>query len=164
MEPNAAAVVHGRFGRRIAARTPARQPMVIEGLVVHGDQRGRELGFPTANLVIDDDVATDGVWAGIVEVGGEMYVAVVSVGRRATFYGRDGIRLLEAHLLDFGADLYDRRIIVTLHCRLRPQRRFADVRMLIRQMHRDLNATCLWWQQSAPAIVARPERTWFVSR
>jgi riboflavin kinase/FMN adenylyltransferase len=163
VEPSAAAVGHAPLGR-LTAKTPARQALVLEGFVVHGDQRGRKLGFPTANLVIDDEVATDGVWAGIVEVDGEMYVAVISIGRRATFYGRDGIRLLEAHLLDFADDLYDRRISVTLHCLLRPQRRFANVRTLIRQMHRDLHATCLWWQRSRSATVAWPDRTRFVSR
>ena len=156
MEPTAAAVLHSQYGRRTAARTPARQPMVIEGFVVHGDQRGRELGFPTANLEIDHEVATDGVWSGIVEVGGEVYVAVVSIGRRATFYGCDGIRLLEAHLLDFAGDLYDRRIIVTLHCRLRPQRRFAHVRILVKQIHRDLAATRIWWQQTGSRQLPGP--------
>ena len=111
MEPNQASVVRALWGQR-SALTPDGQPVFVEGIVEHGDQRGRVLGFPTANVVIDSDVATDGVWAGIAEVDGASYVAVVSVGRRATFYGCGGIRLLEAHLLDFAGDLYDRRIMV----------------------------------------------------
>lgn len=75
----------------------------VRGVVAHGDQRGRELGFPTANLVVDDDIYTglvDGVWAGRCALpDGRSVASAVSIGRRSTFYGRVGPRLLEAHLL-----------------------------------------------------------------
>jgi FAD synthase len=163
MEPDPATVAPAPCGPRTAG-THLRRPQFVEGVVEHGDKRGHELGFPTANVVIDDDVASDGVWAGTVDVDGETYVAMVSVGRRATFYECDGIRLLEAHLLDFAGDLYDRRITVHLQCFLRPQRRFATVRILIKQMHRDLAATCVWWQQTGSATAAWPGRSRPVNR
>jgi FAD synthase len=80
---------------------------LIAGTVEHGDQRGRELGFPTVNLPIEEGIVGDGVWVGTVTLGdGSAYAATVSVGRRVTFYGRNGFRLVEAYLLDFSGDLY----------------------------------------------------------
>lgn len=79
---------------------------VVTGTVVPGDQRGRQLGFPTANLALApcDTHPRDGVYAGSVTCGDVVsHPAAISVGRRNTFYG-DGIRLLEAHLLDFSGD------------------------------------------------------------
>ncbi|MFI6934738.1 riboflavin kinase [Streptomyces sp. NPDC050287] len=124
---------------------------LIEGPVEHGDRRGRELGFPTANLVLgDDESVSDGVWAGLVRLpDGATYGAAVSVGRRATFYGRDGIRLLEAHLLDFSGDLYGQWLRVRLEHKIRPQRRFSDVEALVERMHQDIADTRLWLDANA---------------
>lgn len=122
--------------------------ILIEGCVEQGDRRGRELGFPTANIVLGDQAVRDGVWAGLVQLAdGDTYAAAVSVGRRASFYGRDGIRLLEAHLLDYCGDLYGQRLSVVLDRRLRPQRRFSDVGALVKQMHEDI-ADARHWSQS----------------
>lgn len=78
---------------------------VARGRVAHGDARGRELGFPTANLSTDGD-ALDGVWAGRLErADGTRHVAAISIGARPTFYGNCGRRLLAAHVLDFARDL-----------------------------------------------------------
>ena len=118
---------------------------LIAGTVEHGDQRGRELGYPTANLPVAECVAGDGVWAGTVTLGdGSAYAAAVSVGRRATFYGRDGIRLVEAHLLDFDGDLYGQWVEVRLCSRLRLQRRFPDAGALVEQMRQDVADTRAW--------------------
>ncbi|WP_206438951.1 riboflavin kinase [Streptomyces scabichelini] len=123
---------------------------LIEGRVEHGDRRGRELGFPTANLVLGDESVSDGVWAGLVQLpDGATYGAAVSVGRRATFYGRDGIRLLEAHLLDFSGDLYGQWLRVGLDHRIRPQRRFSEVEALVQQMHQDIADARLWLHSNA---------------
>jgi riboflavin kinase/FMN adenylyltransferase len=117
----------------------------IAGTVTHGDRRGRELGFPTANLPIDDGVVADGVWAGTVTLAdGSRYTATVSVGRRVTFYGRHGARLVEAYLLDFTGDLYGQHVEVRLYSRLRPQRRFNDVAALVEQMGQDVRDTRAW--------------------
>ena len=92
--------------------------VVIEGFVEHGDERGRRLGFPTANLHDVSAVGLDGVYAATFQIDpandGPRYVAAVSVGRRPTYYGRHGVRLLEAHVLDFHGDLYGRRVRVEL--------------------------------------------------
>lgn len=124
---------------------------VIEGLVVPGDQRGRLLGFPTANLPMGDSSLADGVWAGTVrlEDDGTEHTAAVSVGRRTTFYGRDGVRLLEAHLLDFSGDLYGRPVRVELKAKLRPQRRYRGQEALIEQLARDIEATRIWARAEA---------------
>ena len=118
----------------------------VTGVVEHGDARGRTLGFPTANVAVPAHDLRDGVWAGTVQVGtdGPVHVAAVSVGHRPTYYGRDGARLLEAHLLDFSGDLYGREVLVRLHVRLRPQRRFAGSDDLVEQLHRDVADTRTW--------------------
>lgn len=137
------------------ART-ARRPdvaLTVEGVVEHGDERGRLLGFPTANVAVPEHGLRDGVWAGTVQVdpagegpdcGGPVHVAAVSVGHRPTYYGKDGDRLLEANLLDFDGDLYDRRVLVRLHARLRPQRRFSGSSELVEQVRRDVADTRAW--------------------
>jgi riboflavin kinase/FMN adenylyltransferase len=121
---------------------------VVQGTVQRGDTRGRELGFPTANVHGPDAVRLDGVYAGVLQLDpnadGPSYVTAVSVGHRPTFYGRDAMRLLEAHLLDFAGDLYGVDVRIELHSRLRPQRKYVDDRTLIRQLRVDVEATRAW--------------------
>ncbi|MCC5782236.1 riboflavin kinase [Kocuria sp. CCUG 69068] len=118
---------------------------VIEGIVEHGDARGRTIGFPTANLAICDLEVEDGVWAAQVRIGSQEWaVAAVSVGRRRTFYTGEGPRLLEAHLLDFTGDLYGRTMHVELTAKLRGQKSFPSVQALMEQLHRDVEATRQW--------------------
>ncbi|WES62826.1 riboflavin kinase [Microbacter sp. GSS18] len=119
----------------------------VVGTVVVGDQRGRDLGFPTANLLMGPDTRVeDGVWAAEVHVENRRYIAAVSLGHRPTYYGDEGVRLLEAHLLDFSGDLYGRMIVVHLRRHLRPQRRFGSTVALIRQMRRDVDGVRRWAQ------------------
>ena len=118
--------------------------VMLRGAVEGGDQRGRTLGFPTANVAIEQAAKLDGVWAGWVDVAGERHAAAISVGDRATFYGRNGFRLLEAHLIDFDGDLYNEMLTVWLHVKLREQRRFSSVDELIEQMHADVLAASEW--------------------
>lgn len=109
----------------------------VSGRVAPGDGRGRELGYPTANIVPDDALKLmppDGVYAAKASVP-EPYGAVVNLGVRPTFNGRS--RLLEAHLLDFSGDLYGRRISLELVERLRGERRFPNPEALITQIHKD---------------------------
>ncbi|OUS92339.1 hypothetical protein CA951_29590 [Rhodococcus sp. NCIMB 12038] len=128
----------------------------VRGVVAHGDQRGRELGFPTANLVVDDDVHTgliDGVWAGRCALpDGRSVMSAVSIGRRSTFYGRVGPRLLEAHLLDFQEDLYGREITVQLDHWIRGQATFASKEELIAALDSDVrNVRALTRAACSPA-------------
>lgn len=119
----------------------------LEGVVEHGDARGRELGYPTANISVQDMEIRDGVWAGTVNFGpegpGETYAAAISVGRRPTYY-RKGARLLEAHLLGYSGDLYGRTVLVTLNVYLRPQRRFHRVDQLVSQIVDDVACVRSW--------------------
>jgi FAD synthase len=119
----------------------------LEGIVEHGDARGRELGYPTANISVPDGEIGDGVWAGTVRLGpeglGETYAAAVSVGRRPTYY-RKGTRLLEAHLLDYSGDLYGRIVRVSLHVYIRPQRRFRGTDELAAQIRGDVACVRSW--------------------
>lgn len=127
----------------------------IEGIVEHGDQRGRLLGFPTANLPLADEGIADGVWGALVRAKpGRWAAAAVSVGRRRTFYGDNGPRLLEAHLLDFNEDLYGREIRVELLVRLRPQQAFTDVQSLTDQLHHDVRQARAWAASNYPGLVS----------
>jgi riboflavin kinase/FMN adenylyltransferase len=127
--------------------------LVVRGGVERGDQRGRTLGFPTANVAISNDELLDGVWAGWVDCPSGRHVAAISIGNRPTFYGRAGFRLLEAHLLDFDGDLYGDIIDVWLVHRLRGQRRFASVAELTTQLTADVAAARAW---AATAVAELP--------
>lgn len=119
--------------------------MVVRGEVEYGDQRGRQLGFPTANVALGGDDPDDGVWAGWLDRStGERLLTAVSVGRRQTFYGRAGKRLLEAHVVDFEGDLYGEVVTVWLGRRLRGQRTFAGLDELVAQLRQDVVATRAW--------------------
>lgn len=115
---------------------------LLRGTVVHGDRRGHELGFPTANLAFDYAPALPalGIYLGRVVVPardvGPDHPALVSVGVRPTFHD-DGRILVEVYLLDWDGDLYDTTLTVELDERLREERRFATVDELVRQMRAD---------------------------
>jgi riboflavin kinase/FMN adenylyltransferase len=117
-------------------------PTYLRGAVVHGDRRGRELGFPTANLAFDylPAMPAIGIYLGRVSVPtrgvGPAHPALVSIGVRPTFH--DGGRILvEVYLLDYDGDLYDAELAVTVDARLREERRFASVEALVAQMRDD---------------------------
>ncbi|MCR6486702.1 riboflavin kinase [Amycolatopsis sp. OK19-0408] len=116
--------------------------VVIEGVVEHGDARGRLLGFPTANLRLPGGPEHDGVWAARVlvpELG--TWPATVSVGTRPTYYAADAVRLAEAHLLDFDGDLYERTIRVELLHLLREQVACATSAELVELIRDDVTRT-----------------------
>ena len=120
---------------------------VVRGTVEPGDQRGRELGFPTANIALRDQDGSlgDGVWAGWVRRADGTHVpAAISVGRRPTYYGADGYRLLEAHLLDFSGDLYGETLVVWLGTHLRQQEKYASAEDLITALKNDIAAATQW--------------------
>jgi riboflavin kinase/FMN adenylyltransferase len=110
-------------------------PFMVEGKVVSGDQRGRDLGFPTANLVPDDRLAIPG--HGVFAAFANGLPAAVNVGVRPTFETGRGV-LIEAYLLDFDGDLYGSDLRVAFVERLRGERRFASVEELIAQMRIDV--------------------------
>lgn len=118
-------------------------PFELRGEVVRGDERGRELGFPTANLVPDERLVCPGhgVYACLAGVrGGELRAAAVSIGVRPTFVTGRG-ELIEAYLLDFEGDLYGSELQLHFLRRLRGERRFDTSEALVEQMHSDVAQT-----------------------
>jgi riboflavin kinase/FMN adenylyltransferase len=116
------------------------QPFALRGEVVQGDRRGRELGFPTANLVPDQALIQPGhgIYAARATFDGEQRCAAVNVGVRPTFK-TDLVVLVEAFLLDWDGDLYGRTLTLELLRRLRGERRFDSADALVAQMHRDVD-------------------------
>jgi riboflavin kinase/FMN adenylyltransferase len=110
-------------------------PFMVQGEVVHGDKRGRDLGFPTANLVPRSGYVTPGHGVYACRTG-DGHVAAVNVGVRPMFVTGRG-ELIEAYLLDFDGDLYGSELRLEFLKRLRGEKRFASVDALVEQMHRD---------------------------
>jgi riboflavin kinase/FMN adenylyltransferase len=124
------------------AATLLGRPHEVRGQVDHGDARGRDLGFPTANVGVPSEILlpADGIYAGWYErPGGEVHPAAVSLGRRPTFYESAETSLLEAYLLDFSGDLYDEPARVRFVERLRGEVKFDSVDDLIAQMAVDVD-------------------------
>jgi riboflavin kinase/FMN adenylyltransferase len=116
----------------------------MHGVVERGDQRGRTIGFPTANVAVAGDVQlpSDGVYAGWYErPDGSVHRAAINIGRRPTFYADNGLLLVEAHLLDFDDDLYDEHAKVRVETWLRGETRFGSVDDLRAQLVRDVEKT-----------------------
>jgi riboflavin kinase/FMN adenylyltransferase len=116
----------------------------LRGVVGHGDKRGRELGFPTANLEVGHEMqlCADGVYAGwYLRPDGTRHQTAVSVGRQPTFFTSRPYSLVEAHLLDFQGDLYDEMGTVELVAQLRGQVKFVSVEALVDQMTVDVAQT-----------------------
>src|SRR6185312_4453528 len=117
------------------------RPHRVEGVVVRGDQRGRLLGFPTANLMCAPHTAipADGVYAAWLQHRGRTYRSAVSIGTNPTFAGRE--QRVEAYVLDFDGDLYGERVGLDFVARLREMRRYDGVEPLIKQIGEDVART-----------------------
>lgn len=113
----------------------------VEGIVVRGEQRGRELGYPTANLAspLHTAIPADGIYAGRLIRAGKPLPAAISVGTNPTFSGLE--RRVEAFVLDFSDDLYGEHVAVDFVARLRGMERFDRVEDLIEAMDRDVART-----------------------
>ncbi|HWC13406.1 MAG TPA: bifunctional riboflavin kinase/FAD synthetase [Actinomycetota bacterium] len=131
---------HMNVARRLLGR-----PFDIDGIVVGGDKRGAELGFPTANIDCAPHLAypARGVYAGRARVDESWFAAAVNVGVNPTFGGDPEVTpvRVEAFLLDFEGDLYGRTLRVEFHQRLREEMRFPSAGALVAQMHEDVRAT-----------------------
>ncbi len=120
-----------------AAAAMLGRPFELDGVVVAGDQRGGTLGYPTANLRLEPDLACPlyGIYAGF----GLGHRAAISVGTNPHYGGSE--RRIEPFLLDFEGDLYGKRLVVELWERLRDEAVFADEQALVEQIGRDVDAT-----------------------
>jgi len=121
----------------------------LQGPVVIGAQRGRTIGFPTANVEVAAEraIPANGVYVARARLhppqgtpqdtaSEERHRAVVNIGTRPTF--DNGLRTIEAHLLDFDRDIYGQRLTLDFVARLRPEQRFDDIEALVAQIHRDV--------------------------
>lgn len=111
----------------------------FSGTVVVGDKRGRQLGYPTANVKLDDSaklLPALGIYAANVIVDDASCPSLLSIGRRPTFYN-DGEIVPEAYIYDFDQDIYDKRITVQVLERIRKEEKFSSPEELINQMHKD---------------------------
>jgi riboflavin kinase/FMN adenylyltransferase len=127
-------------GDLTAANAWLGRPHEVRGVVVEGEKRGRELGFPTANVSVPGDILlpADGIYAGWFErADGSVHATAISLGRRPTFYVEAHASLLEAHLLDFAGDLYGEHVKVRFVSWLRGEARFDSVEALVEQIRRD---------------------------
>jgi riboflavin kinase / FMN adenylyltransferase len=123
------------------AATMLGRPFEARGVVVRGDQRGRLLGFPTANVEVPNSIClpADGVYAGwYMRPGGERHPCAINLGRRPTFYEHADHSLLEAHLIHFDGDLYDQRARVDFTHFLRSERKFEGIDALVAQLKQDI--------------------------
>lgn len=137
------ALHEGRLGD---ANAMLGRPHEMRGPVTHGDERGRALGFPTANVAIGPEMLmpADGIYAGHLvrrslapDEPGRMLPSAVYVGKRPTFYDDRAMTLLEVHALSFSGDLYDEDVAVRFTHRIRADARFASVEELTAQLRLD---------------------------
>jgi len=113
----------------------------VSGEVVHGEKRGRQLGFPTANMAVWDEqvIPANGIYAGWARLGDEHFMAAINVGVRPHFNG--SVVTVEPYLLDFDRDIYGQELEITFETRLRPEAKFNSLQELIDQIGRDVEDT-----------------------
>ena len=131
---------HLKDGKLAAANEKLGRPYSISGKVISGDQRGRAIGFPTANIKLDEKIAlpSDGGYAATyLGKNGASKIAAVNIGKRPTF--SDGTKsIVEAHLLDFEGNLYGDDATIIFHERIRSERKFAGLEEFQLQLENDL--------------------------
>jgi riboflavin kinase/FMN adenylyltransferase len=126
-------------GKVEEARKLLSRPHRLDGVVVHGEKRGREIGYPTANLgnIDGQTIPADGVYAGWLTVGINFWPAAISIGTNPTFEGARG-RQVEAYALDQeGLELYDKSASIEFGWYLRPTLKFDGLEPLLEQMKKD---------------------------
>ncbi len=112
------------------------------GTIIKGDGRGKTLGFPTANIKLNNEsklLPAIGIYAVEVYVNGKKYYGLLSIGRRPTFY-IDGLVTTEVYIIDFDADIYGEQVTVNMVERIRGEERFSSTEALISKMHEDKEA------------------------
>jgi riboflavin kinase/FMN adenylyltransferase len=111
------------------------RPYELNGIIIKGQQLGRSIGFPTANIHIPHDyklIPCDGAYAVTIDIEGETFLGMLNIGNRPTVNGSS--RTIEAHLFDFSGDLYDKRVTVHLKSYLRPEVKFSGLESLQKQL------------------------------
>jgi riboflavin kinase/FMN adenylyltransferase len=116
----------------------AGRPYSLKGRVTKGFGMGRQIGYPTANLLIEPGwaIPADGVYATYTHIDGNIYRSMTSIGLRPTFHGKN--RTVETYILDYDGDLYDREVSIDIVEKLRDERRFDNIEELKKQIARDI--------------------------
>ncbi|GIL12933.1 MAG: riboflavin biosynthesis protein [Chloroflexota bacterium] len=119
----------------------------LVGEVIHGEGRGRQIGFPTANMNVWDEqvIPANGIYAGWAWVDGQRFMAATNVGIRPTFEGATDVTV-EPYLLDFDRDIYGQQIEISFEKLLRPEAKFNSIQALIEQIARDVDETRVYLQ------------------
>lgn len=126
------------------------RPVAIMGRVVRGDRRGRQLGYPTANLdAAVTGFAPRGVYCVCVHIGNNMFAGMANVGSRPSFKKND-LPKIEVHLFDFDQNLYGRTIKVEFFKKIRNEKVFPSASALVRQLHRDEAQARAWFSAVPP--------------
>ena len=148
-------------GEIAAAARELGRPVSLWGRVMHGDGRGRQLGFPTANLNLMHAAAPPhGVYLSRVEINGTMHSSLVNIGRRPTFmrhddpvdysrYFNEQLDRVEVYIHGFDGDLYESDLEVELFGKLRDERRFPNRDALVEQIQADVGELESWWERDA---------------
>lgn len=114
------------------------RPYRLNGMVVHGDKRGKEIGYPTANIKPEHNnkvIPKDGVYAVKVRINGNWYNGMMNIGTRPTFDGK--VRTLEVNLFEFDRDIYGKEVQVRFFNRIRDEKKFDGMEALIEQLKQD---------------------------
>ncbi|MCA0453373.1 MAG: bifunctional riboflavin kinase/FAD synthetase [Chloroflexi bacterium] len=127
-----------QFGEMEQAKEWLGRAYSVTGEVVHGEKRGRQIGYPTANTAVWDELVlpANGIYAGWATLGNERFMAMTNVGVRPTFDGKN--ITVEPYLLDFNRDIYGEQLEVSFEKRLRPEAKFDNLQDLIDQIGRDV--------------------------
>lgn len=114
------------------------RPPRLSGIVVHGDKRGRQLGYPTANIETNEDllIPKNGVYTVTSEIDGRVFGGMMNIGIRPTFTSNQK-QTIEVCFFDFQGDLYGKELTITIHDRLRAEKRFAGAEEIIIQLNKD---------------------------
>jgi len=110
----------------------------LSGYVVHGEKRGRKIGYPTANITADDDmklIPADGVYGVLVKLQGKVYRGMLNIGSRPTFAGNE--KTIEVHIIDFDNDIYGQHIEVVFQFFVRKELKFKSIDQLTAQLNKD---------------------------
>jgi riboflavin kinase/FMN adenylyltransferase len=121
----------------------------IKGIVVHGNKKGRGIGFPTANVdfAMEYLLPKQGVYVGAVMLKNKHYPAMINVGHNPTFNTKNNLSI-EAYILDFDQDIYDQEIRVLFYQRIRDEKKFDSIQQLIDQMNEDYFTTRAYFENN----------------
>ena len=132
-----------RAGKIRAANELLGYSYAVKGRIIHGDGRGKHIGLPTANLDVWEEklLPPVGVYAAFAEIDGKRYKTALSIGKRPTFYKHPLQQTIEAHILDFDADIYGKEVRLIFIQHIRAEMKFDNAQTLMVQINQDIQFT-----------------------